>query len=81
MDAACRILFEIFMLKVKDFPTRASFLSGFDAKIDDYNQTNIDALPNSIKLQCLRLCIMQDTTLYNAYTSYLTTQRTTKGHA
>ena len=61
--------------------SRSRFKILYEKIVDEYNQTNINALPNSIRLQCLQLCVMQDPTLYNAYTSYLTTQRTTKGHA
>ena len=36
-----------------------------------YNKTTTEDLPNIIRLQCLRMCIMQDKALYSAYTSYL----------
>ena len=67
------------MLKIKDSPTRSEFLSAYDEKIDEYNQTNTEVLPNTIRLQCLRMCIMQDKTLYNAYTGFLTSKRSSHG--
>ena len=79
LKAACTILFELLMLRVKDFPTRSEFLSADDQKINDYNETNSEKLPNTIRLQCLRMCIMQDKTLYHAYTNFLNSQRSTRG--
>ena len=78
-DAASKLLKRLTDIQVSHFPLKLLFLHEFATIIDYYNDTNTAVLDNSMKLQYLRLAVMQDKDLQGLYTSYLASMRTAGG--
>ena len=78
-DAASKLLKRLTDIQISHFPLKSLFLHEFATIIDYYNDTNTAVLDNSMKLQYLRLAVMQDKELQGLYISYLASMRTAGG--
>ena len=77
LEAASNLILQIFQLNPNKFRSMCRFLTEYDVSIENYNNTNSDATPNSMKLQFLNLYIRHCPKLYVTYSNWLTSQRTT----
>ena len=78
-DAASKFLQQLTDIQISHFPLKTLFLHEFATIIGYYNDTNMAVLDNNMKLQYLRLAVMQDKELQGLYTSYLVSMQTAAG--
>lgn len=78
LEAAGKLVLQIFQLNPAKFKSMCEFLTAYDVLIINYDNTNSEKMPNSMKLIFLKLCICSCPKLYIAYSNWLTTKRNTK---
>ena len=78
LEAAGKLILQIFQLNPVKFKSTCEFLTAYDVLIINYDNTNSDKMPNSMKLIFLKLCIRHCPKFYIAYSNWLTSKRNTK---